>query len=91
MTETETKGTREDRRSAIQLRPIDTEQGLLNRADGSARYTQGKKIISLLFIVKVILHSLYYIFILCSSFYSQNYIFFAYETIQLTLLKANPQ
>lgn len=32
---------REDKRTHEQLRAIDTEQGLLNRADGSARYTQG--------------------------------------------------
>ena len=32
---------REDKRIHSQLRPIDTEQGLLNRADGSAKYSQG--------------------------------------------------
>lgn len=32
---------REDKRTHSQLRPIDSEQGLLNRADGSAKYSQG--------------------------------------------------
>lgn len=37
----QTEGKREDKRTPSQLRPIDTEQGLLNRADGSAKYSQG--------------------------------------------------
>lgn len=35
------KITRRDGRSANQIRPLAVEQGILNRADGSARFVQG--------------------------------------------------
>lgn len=35
------KPTRGDGRTANQIRPMAVEQGLLNRADGSARFVQG--------------------------------------------------
>lgn len=38
----EAKEKREDKRSGGQMRAVDAELGLLNRADGSAKYSQGK-------------------------------------------------
>lgn len=35
------KSTRRDGRNANQIRPLAVEQGILNRADGSARFVQG--------------------------------------------------